>query len=134
MDDDGEVRPQFLDAEGGLEGVDLVDLDADHRGGTRQAGLLESLAPVGVAPDVGDAPVVQGPGEAGVGVVVDHDDRGAAQGELLHGPQADALEPADDHVPVHVVGFQTVHPGMLPSSSAVEVAAALNVRALASVG
>ena len=129
LHDEREVRLQLLDAERRLQRVDLVDLDADHRGGTRQACFLESLAPMGVAPNVGDAPIVQGPGEAGVGVVVDHDDLRAAEGELLHGAQSDTLEAADDHVTIHVVGLHANHPRMLPSRFAVDVAAALNVRA-----
>jgi hypothetical protein len=59
---------------------------------------------------------------------------GAAEEELLHGAQSDAQDAADDHVPVHAVGLHAIHAHMLPSSSAVEVAAALNIRALDSVG
>ena len=104
LHDEWQVRPDLLDAERGLQRVDLVDLDADDRGGPCQAGFVESLAPVGVAADMGHAPVVEGPPAAGIGVVVDHDDLGTAQVELLHGAQPDALEAADDHMTLHVLG------------------------------
>ena len=93
--------------------MDLVDLDADGRGGPREARLLEALAPMRVAPDVRDAPVLQDAGEPGVGVVVDHHHRGAAQVELLHGPQSDALQPAHDDVAAPAFGRCRIHAGML---------------------
>ena len=114
MHHEGQVRPDLLDAECCLERVDLVDLDTHHRGGARQARFLESLPPVGVAPDMGNAPVVQSSREARIGVVVDHDDLGAAEVELLHGAQADALEPADDHMTLHALRVGAIHAGMLP--------------------
>jgi hypothetical protein len=49
--------------------------------------------------------------------------------ELLHGAQADALEPADDHVTPHAIRLQAIHQGMLPVRLGMEVAAALNVGA-----
>ena len=110
----GRLRADLLDAQCRLQRVDLVDLDTDHRGGARQPGLLEPLATVRVAADMGHAPVVQGPPTAGIGVVVDHDDPGAAQMELLHGAQPHALEPAHDHVTLHALGVLPIHQGMLP--------------------
>ena len=124
---EGQVRADLLDPQRRLERVDLVDLHADHRGGPRQAGLLESLAPVGVPSDMGDTPVVQGPPAAGIGVVVDHHDLGAAEGELLHGAQPHALEAADDHMALHVLGVHAIHQRMLSSRIGAKVAAALNV-------
>jgi hypothetical protein len=102
--------------------VDLVDLDTDHRCRPGQAGVFESLAAVCVAPDVGHAPVVEGPPAAGIGVVVDHDDRGAAEGKLLHGAQPHALQAADDHVVLHAVGALGIHQGMLSGVFVTEVA------------
>jgi hypothetical protein len=50
---------------------------------------------MGVVANMGNAPVVEDSREAGIGVVVDHDNQGAAQVELLHGAQPDALEAAE---------------------------------------
>ena len=127
LDHEGQVRADLPDAQCRLERVDLVDLHADHGGGPRQTRLFESFAPVGVSPDVGDPPVVEGPPAAGIGVVVDHHHRGAAEVELLHGTQPDALQPADDHVALHALGLREIHPGMLPARIGAEVAAPLNV-------
>ena len=124
-----QLRPDLFDAECRLERVDLVDLDAHHRGGTRQAGFLESLPSVGVAPDMGNVPVVQSAGEAWIGVVVDHDDLGATEVELLDGAETDALKTAHDHMTVHVLEPGALHAGMLPGWRIGEVAAALNVGA-----
>ena len=77
---------------------------------------------------------LQGAPAAGIGVVVDHDDRGAAEGELLDGAQPDALQAADDHVALHVSGVLAVHQRMLSFRIGVEVAAALNVGVLAQRG
>ena len=98
LDHDAGVGAQLPDAQGGLQGVYLVDLDADHGQGPGQAGLEQGVAEVGAATDVGDAPVLEDPGEARVGVVVDHDDRCAAEVELLDRAEPDALEAAHDHV------------------------------------
>ena len=100
----------------------------------RQAGLFESFAPVGVPSDVGDTPVVEGPPPPRIGVVVDHDDLGAAECELLDGAQPDALEAADDHVALHALGLHAIHQRMLSARIVVEVAAALNVDVLAQRG
>ncbi len=81
----GQVGADLLDPERRLQRVDLVDLDTDDRGGPRQARFVEPFAPVGVPPDMGDAPVVEGPPAAGISVVVDDHDLGTAQVELLHG-------------------------------------------------
>ena len=91
LDHEGEVRSDLLDPQRRLERVDLVDLDADDGGCPRQAGLLESFAPVGVASDMGDTPVVEGPPAPGIGVVVDHDDLGAA--EVRTAPRRAARRP-----------------------------------------
>ncbi len=53
LDDERQLRPDLLDAQRRLERVDLVDLDAHHRGGPCQAGLLEPLAPMGVSANMG---------------------------------------------------------------------------------
>ena len=134
LDHEGEVRADLLDPQCRLERVDLVDLHADHGRRPRQAGLFESFAPVGMAPDMGDAPVVEGPPAPGIGVVVDHDDLGTAEGELLHGAQPDALQAADDHMALHVLGVHAIHQRMLSVRIGAEVAAALNVDVLAQRG
>ena len=82
---------------------------------------------MGVTSDVGDAPVVEGPPAPGIGIVIDDDDLCTAEGELLHGAQAHALEAADDHVALHVLGVQAIHQRMLSVRIDAEVAAALNV-------
>ena len=70
---------------------------------------------------MGNAPVVEDPREAGIGVVVDHDNLGAAEVELLHGAQPDAVEAAEYDMALHVFGLGAVHPRMLPCGSAVEL-------------
>ena len=79
LDHQRQVRPDLPDPERRLERVDLVHLDADHGDGPVQARFVEALAPVGVTADVGHAPVVEGAPAAGIGIVVDHDHRGAAE-------------------------------------------------------
>jgi hypothetical protein len=111
--------------------VDLVDLHADHGGGARRPGLLEAFATVRPAAHVRDAPVRQDAGEPGVGVVVDHHHLRPAEVELLDGAQPDALETAHNDVAGHAVGHRGIHPRMLPSRLAAEVAAPLNVGAAA---
>jgi len=54
--------------------------------------------------------VVESAPAAGIGVVVDHDDLGATQVELLHGAQPDTLQAAHDDVTLHAVGSVAVHP------------------------
>jgi len=102
--------------------VDLVDLHADHRQGLVQAGFVEGVTEVGVLLDVGDAPLLQDPGEPGIGVVVDPHDRGSAQVELFHRSEADALEPAHYDVVAHPGPRVRFHPGMLPIRSRSDVA------------
>ena len=103
--------------------MDLVHLDADHRDGPFQSSLVEALATMGVTADMRHAPVVERAPAAGIGVVVDHDHRGAAEGELLHGTKPDALQPADDDVTLHVVEALALHAGMVPGLFVLEVAA-----------
>ena len=93
----------------------------------RQAGLLEPLAPMGVPSDMGDTPVVQGPPAPRIGVVVDHHDLGPTEGELLHRAEPHALEAADDHMALHVLGVHAIHQRMLSSRIGAKVAATLNV-------
>ena len=65
----------------------------------------------------------EGPPAAGIGVVVDHHDPGAAQVELLHRAQPHALEAAHDHVTLHAFGLVPIHQGMLPGRPPTMVAA-----------
>ena len=89
----------------------------------------QALAAMGPAAYVRDAPVRQDAGEPGVGVVVDHHHLGAAEMELLHRAQSDALEPAHNDVTGDAIGRHGIHGRMLPSGPAAEVAAPLNVGA-----
>jgi hypothetical protein len=134
LDHQGQIRADLPDPQCRLERVDLVDLHADHGRRPRQAGLFEPFPPVGMAPDVGDTPVVEGPPPPRVGVVVDHDDRGATERELLDGAQPDALQAADDHVALHLLGLRPIHQRMLSFPIGAEVAAALNVGSLVQPG
>ena len=118
------VGAQLADAQRRLQGVDLVAFDADHGGGPLQPGFGQSLATMGAAVDVGDTPVIEHPGEARVGVVVDHHHGRATQVELFDGPQAHSLEAADDHMATQRGVTWLIHPHMLPSGVARQVAGA----------
>jgi hypothetical protein len=85
---------------------------------------------MGMPAHMRNTPVVEGAPAAGVGVVVDDNDRGPAERELLDGAQPDALQATDDHVALHVLRVRAVHQRMLSVPIDGEVAAALNVDVL----
>ena len=62
LDDQRHLRPQLPHAQSRLEGVDLVNLDTDDGHSLFEMRFGETLAPVGVAPDVLDPPVLERPG------------------------------------------------------------------------
>ena len=58
---------------------------------------------VGAALQVGDAPVLENPREADIGLGVNDDDRCATQVQLLDDAESDALQAAHDDVIAHLV-------------------------------
>ena len=114
LHDDPYLGSQLADQQGGLEGLDLGALGADHGPGRRQPGLLEDASDPGAAHDEGDVPGLDHPHQARFGLVVDHHHAHAGLVELLDHPQAHALEAADDHVALQVPAGGTIHPDMVP--------------------
>jgi len=79
LDHDAHIGTQLAHPKGRLEGQDLVGGGTDDRGGTVEAGFAQPVAEVGAARDVLDAPSLDHPGQAEVGVVVDDHDRHALE-------------------------------------------------------
>ena len=125
---DADVGAELADAQGGLQGMNLLDPGADHGHGVGQSRLDEGVTAVGVLLQVRHAPVRQHPGEACVGLVVDHDDRSSTEVKLLHNAKGDSLEPTDDDVVAQFHPGVRLHASMLPSRIRPEVARGLNVQ------
>jgi hypothetical protein len=93
--------------------MDLINLGADHSLRLGQAGFVQTFSPMGTAVDVMDAPITQNAGEASIGIVVDHDDGGAAPVELLDCTEPDTLEPAHDDMAAPSSGSDRIHARMM---------------------
>ena len=107
--------------------MDLVELSAHDGNGTIEPRFLEPLAKVRTSLDMAHAPLIEDAGESGVGIVVDDDDFGAAEMELLHRAQPDPLEATHDDVAGQFLERMVSHLDMLPSGAVAQVAAPLNL-------
>ena len=91
LHDQTDVGSGLADPHGDLEGGQLVGLGADDGQGPVEPGLGQPVAEMGAAVDMGDAPALDDPGQAQIGVVVDDHHRDPAQMELLDRAQARPL-------------------------------------------
>ena len=98
LQDDADVGVQIADDQGRLQVAQVAVLDRDHGSCPVQAGVDQNLRQPGHLLDVGHAPPFEDRQQAVIGVVVDdhHGDIRAAQ--HLDDPQAQRVQPTDDHV------------------------------------
>ncbi len=98
VDDDGHVVAQVAYQHRRLDVAQVAALRAHDGSRPGQPGLPQVGAVVRVEDEMGHVPRLHGRRQAWIVVVIEHDDRHAGQVQLLHRAQADALQPADDHV------------------------------------
>ena len=91
-----------MDQQRGLQGLDVVPLDADHGERARQTRRVENVRVAGTRAQQRDPPGLDRPQRSGFRAVVDDDHAAPDPHQLLDRQQADPVQPADDDMPVPV--------------------------------
>jgi hypothetical protein len=95
--------------------MDLIAFGAHDGSRQLQASFVKAFAEVSVATDVWDTPILQSPGKAMIGIIVNHHHRRTTQMELFDCPETHPLETAYDDVVSHTPTSWGLHRSMLPT-------------------
>ena len=100
LDHHPHIGAQFPGQQGRLQRVQVILQRADDRRGAGQPGFGEDLRGPGTAGDVRHPPADEAADQPHVRIVVHDHRRDPGEVQLLNDPQANPVQPADDHVAV----------------------------------